>query len=199
MDDFRRMKHTGELTGLPMRNPNDLFLHRKMELVFLLLIAMTLPAQQLKRPSANLVDLKGQPHNFDEFSGSPAVINFWATWCVPCKDEMPRLQRLQDKYSSNGIKFVAIAIDDIDSRRKIPDVLKKRHIRLPVWQGASAETLKELDLGEIVPATVIVDADGRIIGKIEGEAREKDVTSRLDWLLGGRKGKPPKAIQRNDW
>ena len=182
-----------------MRNPNDLSLHRKMEVVFLLLTAMALPAQQLKRPSATLVDLKGQPHSFDELLGSPAVINFWATWCDPCKDEMPRLQRLQDKYISNGIKFVAISIDDIDSRGKIPELLKKRHLQFPVWQGATAETLKELDLGEIVPATIIVDADGKIVGRIEGEAREKDVTSRLDWLLGGRKGKPPKAVQKNDW
>lgn len=182
-----------------MRNSNDLFLNRKIEMVFLFLIAMASPAQQLKRPSATLVDLKGQPHSLDEFLGSPAVINFWATWCVPCKDEMPRLQKLQDKYISNGIKFVAISIDDVASRGKIPEVLKKRHLQLPVWQGATAETLKELDLGEIVPATVIVDANGRIIGRIEGEAREKDVTSRLDWLLGGRKGKPPKAVQKNDW
>jgi thiol-disulfide isomerase/thioredoxin len=182
-----------------MRNPNDLFLNRKMELVVLFLIAIALPAQQLKRPSVTLVDLKGQPHRFEELVGSPAVINFWATWCAPCKDEMPRLQKLQDKYISNGVKFVAISIDDADSRGKIPDVVIKRHIRMPIWYGASAETLKELNLGEIVPATVIVDADGNIIGRIEGEAREKDVTSRLDWLLGGRKGKQPKAVQKNDW
>ncbi|WP_260705939.1 TlpA family protein disulfide reductase [Edaphobacter flagellatus] len=182
-----------------MRNPNDLFLNLKIEVVFLLLMAVVSPGQVLKRPSAALVDPNGKPHSFDELAGSPAVINFWATWCVPCKDEMPRLQRLQEKYASNGIKFVAVAIDDADSRGKIPDVLKKRHIQFPVWQGASAETLKELDLGEMVPATVIVDADGKIIGRIEGEAREKDITSRLDWLLGGRKGKQPKAVQKNDW
>jgi hypothetical protein len=59
--------------------------------------------------------------------------------------------------------------------------------------------LKELALGELVPATVILDADGMLVGRIEGEASEKDIASRLDWLLSGRQGKQPKLVQKNDW
>ena len=60
-------------------------------------------------------------------------------------------------------------------------------------------TLADLKLGELVPATLILDAAGEPIGKIEGEAREKDVRSRLDWLLSGKQGKAPKLVQKNDW
>jgi hypothetical protein len=68
-----------------------------------------------------------------------------------------------------------------------------------VWTGASEKTLQELGLGVLVPATLILDENGVAIGKIEGEAREKDLTSRLDWLLNGRQGKQPRLVQKNDW
>lgn len=181
----------------------DLLFNLKVEMVILLLllllISTSVPSQQLKESSAALIDLNGQPHRLNELRGSPAVINFWATWCIPCKDEMPRLQKLQERYAASGVKFVAISIDDINSRNKIPDLLRKRNFRLPVWQGASSDTLRELSLGEIVPATVVVDVEGNVISRIEGEAREKDIASRLDWLLNGRKGKAPKPVQKNDW
>jgi thiol-disulfide isomerase/thioredoxin len=194
-----RKNDSGLSRRLPMRNLADLLLNQKVEMVFLLLISVFTSAEKLKEPTRPLVDLNGKPHMLNEFIGSPTVINFWATWCIPCKDEMPRLQKLYERYAGNGIKFVAISIDAADSRGKIPDLLKKRNFRVPVWQGASSETLKELDMGEMVPATVIIDAEGNVVGRIEGEAREKDITSRIDWLLEGRKGKPPKPIQKNDW
>ncbi len=153
--------------------------------------------QALREPSAVLTDLKGNRRRIEELHGTPAVINFWATWCMPCKSEMPRLVKLQERYPR--VRFVAISIDSADAREKIPGLIAKRKFSLPVWQGASADTLKELELGELVPATVILDTDGMLVGRIEGEASEKDISSRLDWLLNGRQGKQPKLIQKNDW
>jgi thiol-disulfide isomerase/thioredoxin len=192
-------KHTWVSLKLAMRYLVDLFLNQKVEIAFLLTLSLFASGEKLKEPAVKLVDLDGRPHVLHEFLGSTTVINFWATWCVPCKDEMPRLQKLYDRYAAEGVKFVAISIDDQDSRNKIPGMLKKRNFHVPVWQGASADTLKELSLGELVPATVIVDAEGNIVGRIEGEARERDITSRLDWLRDGRRGKSPKPVQKNDW
>ena len=195
-----RNDDTRSLGKLAMRNLMDLCLNRKVEMVLLLLsVSILASAEKLKEPTSRLVDLNGQPHVLGEFLGSITVINFWATWCVPCRDEMPRLQKIYDRYAAEGIKFVAISIDDADSRSKIPGLLQKRNFHLPVWQGASPETLKELNLGELVPATVILDAEGNIVGRIEGEARERDITSRLDWIRDGRRGKQPKLVQKNDW
>lgn len=176
----------------------ELRIHRMVEML-LLLLTLTASAEKLREPSAKLVDLSGQPHTISELQGTVTVVNFWATWCVPCKDEMPRLQKLYERYSAQGVKFVAISIDEDAAQKKIPALLEKRKFHLPVWQGASADSLKELSLGELVPATVILDANGEIVGRIEGEAREKDITSRLDWVLNGRQGKPPKPVQKNDW
>jgi len=187
------------MTSLNQKNtPLELLLCTFFATVFLLAPMREFAhGQTLREPSTVLTDLQGQRHRIEELHGTPAVINFWATWCMPCKSEMPRLVKLQQRYPK--VRFVAISIDSADARAKIPGVIAKRKFSLPVWQGASADTLKELELGELVPATVILDPDGMLVGRIEGEASEKDISSRLDWLLNGRQGKQPKVVQKNDW
>lgn len=156
-------------------------------------------AGERKLPETKYVGLDGSAHSLAELRGHVAVVNFWATWCGPCREEMPRLQKISEEYTAKGVTFVAIALDEADTQAKIPSVVENRQFRIPVWKGATAETLKELDLGVLVPATLIVDEHGAVIGKIEGEARDKDIRSRLDWVLQGRQGKQPKVIQKNDW
>ena len=143
--------------------------------------------------------LDGSKHNLQELRGHPSVVNFWATWCGPCKVEMPRLQKLAEAYTPRGVTFVAISLDAPETQDKIQSVVIKRGLRVPVWTGATERTLAELDLGVLVPATLVLEESGVVIGKIEGEARDKDVQSRLDWLLAGRQGKQPKIVQKNDW
>ncbi len=143
--------------------------------------------------------MDGSTHELKELRGHAAVVNFWATWCGPCKVEMPRLQKLADAYAPRGVSFVAISLDAPETHGKIPAVVAKRGLRMPVWTGATDQTLAGLELGVLVPATLVLDADGTVIGKIEGEAREKDVQTRLDWLLEGKQGKQPKVVQKNDW
>ena len=141
----------------------------------------------------------GSVHTLAELRGQPAVVNFWATWCGPCRDEMPRLQKLAEQYQSQGVRFVAISLDAPETQGKIDTLLNQSGFHLPVWTGASETTLAELHLGILVPATLILDSEGQVLGKIEGEARDKDVRSRLDWLLNGRQGKQPGIVQKNDW
>lgn len=150
-------------------------------------------------PAMQFKGLDGSTHDLRELRGHPAVVNFWATWCGPCKVEMPRLQRLAEAYAARGVQFVAISLDAPETQGKIPAVLLKRGLRIPVWTGATDRTLGELELGVLVPATLVLDAEGEVVGRIEGEAREKDVQSRLDWVLEGRQGKQPKVVQKNDW
>jgi len=150
-------------------------------------------------PAAALTALDGSPHAIRELRGHPAVVNFWATWCGPCREEMPLLQKMADAYAAKGVTFIAISIDQPAARAKIPAMVAKRGLHIPVWTGASMDTLKQLQLGDIVPATLVLDENGEVIGRIEGEARERDIRTRLDWILGGKSGKPPKPIQKNDW
>ena len=141
----------------------------------------------------------GAEHTLSDLRGHPAVVNFWATWCGPCREEMPRIQKLADEYAAKGVRFVAISLDAPETRGKIPTLLNQRKFRVPVWTGADENTLTELKLGVLVPATIILDENGDVVGRIEGEASDRDIRSRVDWLLAGRVGKQPKAIQKNDW
>ncbi len=166
-------------------------------LPFLLVPAHT--AAEPAAPSIQFEDREGSTHQFEELRGHPAVVNFWATWCGPCREEMPRLQKLSEDYAAQQVRFIAVSIDAPDTRSKIDSIVQKRNFHLPIWIGASDETLAALNLGKLVPATLILDAEGEIIGKIEGEVREKDVRARLDWALHGHHGKQPSIVQRNDW
>lgn len=143
--------------------------------------------------------MDGQSHSLAELKGHMAVVNFWATWCGPCREEMPRLQRLADEYTPKGVTFVALSLDDPETQKKIDQVVAKRGFKIPVWTGATEQTFQQLELGVLVPTTLMLDEHGDVVGKIEGEARDKDIRSRLDWVLNGRQGKQPKVVQKNDW
>lgn len=157
------------------------------------------PQPKTLDPTPQFRDRDGRPHALAELKGHVSVVNFWATWCIPCREEMPRLQRLSEEYAPRGVTFVALSLDDADAQKKIDQVVTKRGFRITVWTGATEQNFKELDLGQLVPATLILDENGAVVGKIEGEARDKDIRSRLDWVLNGRKGKQPKIVQKNDW
>jgi thiol-disulfide isomerase/thioredoxin len=148
-------------------------------------------------PDFTLTNLDGKTHSLAEYRGKIVVLNFWATWCLPCREEMPMLSKLALKYDEKDVAFLAASIDDTQTQSKIPHFLEKKKITLPVFTGATANTLKQFDLGEIVPATLILDRDGSPAFRIEGEASKKDISSRLDWLLSDRSGKQPKLLIKN--
>jgi thiol-disulfide isomerase/thioredoxin len=148
-------------------------------------------------PDLTLTNLDGKTHSLAEYRGKIVVLNFWATWCLPCREEMPMLSKLAPKYDEKDVAFLAASIDDAQTQGKIAHFLEKKKITLAVFTGATPETLKEFNLGEIVPATLILDRDGAPAFRIEGEASKKDVASRLDWLLSERSSKQPKILVKN--
>jgi thiol-disulfide isomerase/thioredoxin len=153
--------------------------------------------QATPAPDFTLTNLEGKAHSLAEYRGRIVVLNFWATWCLPCREEMPMLSKLSPKYDGKNVAFLAASIDDAQSQPKIARFLEKKKITLAVFTGASPETLKQFNLGEIVPATLILDRDGTPTFRIEGEASKKDISSRLDWLLSERLGKQPKILIKN--
>jgi thiol-disulfide isomerase/thioredoxin len=160
-------------------------------------LALALTARSDSYPELSVKDLSGQPQSLSAYKGKILVVNFWATWCGPCREELPMLNQLAGQYSPGDVAFVAISLDDATTRSQIPKFLEKKKITLPVWTGATPDTLKQLDLGKIVPATIILDRDGTSVGRIMGEAQRKDITSRVDWLLNGRTGEAPQPVVKH--
>jgi thiol-disulfide isomerase/thioredoxin len=148
-------------------------------------------------PDLTLTTLDGKTHSLTEYRGKIVVLNFWATWCLPCREEMPMLSKLAPKYDEKDVAFLAASIDDAQTQSKIAHFLEKKKITLAVFTGTTPDTLKQFQLGEIVPATLILDRDGTSTFRIEGEASKKDISSRLDWLLSDRSAKQPKVLIKN--
>lgn len=142
-------------------------------------------------------DLSGKFHSLSEYRGKIVVLNFWATWCGPCRDEMPMLSQLAKESAFQDVVFLAVSLDDSKSQLKIPRFLEKKKITLPVFTGATPATLREFQLGEIVPATVILDRQGIPAFRIMGQASRKDVLARVNWLLSDRSAKSPRPLLKN--
>jgi thiol-disulfide isomerase/thioredoxin len=155
------------------------------------------PAQTPLPPSFTFNDLSGKSHSLSDYHGKIVVLNFWATWCLPCRDEMSMLSKLSKDFASQDVVLLADSLDDAKSRSKIPRFLEKKKITLSVFTGATPATLRDFQLGEVVPATIILDRNGSAIFRIMGQASKKDISSRLNWLLSDRSSKSPKSLLKN--
>src|SRR5260370_14807671 len=169
---------------------------------FLIATILTLPpfvvcAQSPPPPELSFNDLSGKPHSLSNYRGKIVVLNFWATWCLPCRDEMPMLSKLSKDFAPQDVVFLAVSLDDAKSQSKIPRFLEKKKIALSAFTGATPATLHDLQLGELVPATVILDRNGSPLFRIMGQASKKDISSRLGWLLSDRSSKSPKPLLKN--
>jgi thiol-disulfide isomerase/thioredoxin len=128
-----------------------------------------------------LKDLSGQEYRLSHWQGKLVLFNFWASWCVPCKHEIPALIAAQQKYGSKGFQVIGIAVDDPDPAR---DAAKKLGIDYPVLQD-SPDVLVPLmsslgnDQGGL-PFSAWVGADGRIFDRTLGELDEKELDSEIE-------------------
>jgi thiol-disulfide isomerase/thioredoxin len=148
-------------------------------------------------PKLSLKDLNGQPQKLSALRGKTVVLNFWATWCEPCQEELPRLSKLSQNYKEKNVEFVAVSIDAAKDRDKIGPLLHRLDVTLDIWTGADLDTLEKFGLGNVVPGTMVIDEKGQVVARVMGEARDEDVRAPLDWLLSGRLGAaPPPLLKR---
>lgn len=160
----------------------------------LLIAAVPLAAKRVPDPGFKTLD--GQSRKLSALHGQIVVVNFWATWCAPCQEELPRLSQLAAAYAGKPVSFVFISIDEPKNRAKIPATLARLNVTFDSWVNADTETLDQFGLGNIVPGTMVLDEDGAIVARVMGEAKEDDVHKAVDWLLGGKAGPAPPALTK---
>jgi thiol-disulfide isomerase/thioredoxin len=122
----------------------------------------------------SLFDVNGEKRYLSEWKGKIIVINFWATWCAPCREEIPAFIELQNQYFSHGIQFIGVALQEAE---EIRDFLDEFKVNYPSLVG-SAEVIKISkklgnDIGA-VPYTVIIDRDGTVSFTHRGPLSKKD-------------------------
>ena len=125
--------------------------------------------------AAELIDLRGNKVSMASLRGKPLVVNFWATWCGPCKEEMPDFQRLATGEMRDRIKVVGIGIDNADNMRSFADRIG---ITYTLLEGGaeSLDMLKALgNQAGGLPFTLVIDADGKSVMVRLGRASYEDL------------------------
>ncbi len=133
--------------------------------------------------SLPLTDVAGRTQRLDQWRGKVLVINYWATWCAPCRDEMPGFSRLHEKYQSKGIQFVGISIDDA---AKIAEFQKMTPVSYPLLIGDMNTMTKSAELGnsrQALPFTAVFDREGNLAMTKLGRWSEADLEPKLNELM----------------
>lgn len=127
-------------------------------------------------PELSLVDLAGHPVSLKDHLGSVVLVNLWATWCPPCKEEMPTLQTFYEKYKADG--FVLLAIDQEETLEVVEPFVKEFGLTFPVWLDEDYQAQRVFNTMNL-PSSYVIDRDGRVrlmwIGGISKKNLEKYV------------------------
>src|SRR3981081_4084386 len=127
-------------------------LPRYLLILTTLMLSLSGAPKELPKSDLTLKDMKGQKVRLRDYRGKVVVLNFWATWCGPCKAELPMLVEAAKDYGSRGVVFVAVSLDDEKTKQYVPAFVSEHHIGFPVWLGATGDDLGKLGMGEAVPA-----------------------------------------------
>ena len=127
------------------------------------------PADGRTAPSLALQDLEGRRHTLAGYRGSVVLVNFWATWCEPCRREMPSIQRLKEKLSDQPFIVLAVNVDEPEAR--VRKFLKSAGVDLPILLDPNKKVTHEWR-ARMLPVTYIIGRDGRVRYRLVGD---------LDW------------------
>jgi len=139
-------------------------------------------------PDFTLESLEGRNMRLSDFRGKAVLLNFWATWCSPCKIEMPWFIELQNEYASQGLQIVGVAMDD-SSREDIAKFAKDMGVNYPVLIGKEA-------VGDAyggvpaLPESFFIGRDGKIVDKIIGLRGKGDIEDAIRKALNTRAAAP---------
>jgi thiol-disulfide isomerase/thioredoxin len=146
-------------------------------------------------PNFALPDMDGATHYLSEWRGRPLLINFWASWCEPCRREIPLLEQVRRENAQNKLEIVGIAIDQAEPVKKIA---KDLGIDYPVLIGdkGGLEAVSAFGMDTVLPFTVFADAQGQIVKVKVGELHRDEATFILARLVDLSAGKLTLAAAR---
>ena len=162
-----------------------------------LLLPLSGISQHSRGVELSLKSIDGQGVRLKDYRGKIVVVNFWASWCGPCRAEMPLLAKAEEDYRSADAIVIAASVDDAKTRNQVRTFVDRIQGRLLVCIGANSDDLDRLGMGPAVPSTAFLDQQGHIVFRITGPMREEELRERLDWLVGSRAGPAPAAFVKH--
>lgn len=147
-------------------------------------------------PEVILPDREGMKHRLSEWRGHPLMVNFWATWCEPCRREIPLLRTLRKEHGPEGLEVVGIAVDFPDAVRRYAS---ESGIDYPILVGEDGgmAAISALGMDTVLPFTVFADGEGRIVTVRVGELRPAEARLILDRMREARIGRVTLAEARS--
>lgn len=143
------------------------------------------------RPDLALPDPDGQTHRLSDYSGRRVLLNFWATWCEPCKIEMPWLVDLQKKYRPQGLEIVGVAMDD-SGEKTIADFAHKMQVNYTVLVGS--EKVAQMYGGlDGLPTSFFLGRDGKVVDTALGLVSESTIEDAIKKSLATSGGSATRA------
>jgi thiol-disulfide isomerase/thioredoxin len=152
--------------------------------VLLVTLSITVVGQSSSPKTLKLTDINGRVLSVDDYKGKVLLVNFWATWCIPCRTEIPDLVRLQKKYRSNGLRIVGITYPP-EKISEVRSLVRQLKMNYPVVMGTK-ETKSLFTSSETLPMTIVIDSDGDVRGVIEGIMYLDEFDQKVRPLLNDR-------------
>ena len=124
------------------------------------------PQEGYLAPRFSLRNLKGNLEGLDDHSGKVIIVNFWATWCVPCVKEMPSFESLYRRYRSQRLTLLAVSLDKGDSA-KVQEFADKHKLSFPILLDTEG-VAEKLYPSFSIPFTYVIDKQGRVVARVDG-------------------------------
>ncbi|MGQ9928155.1 MAG: TlpA family protein disulfide reductase [Chloroflexaceae bacterium] len=129
-------------------------------------------------PSAEFTTGRGERVNVADLRGNPAVINFWATWCAPCREEIPVLQAAHAEHGQRGVAFLAVT-DELPTI--VRPFMEEINMTLPVWYDPGGRAGQRYAI-QSIPTTFFLDADGRLVARHTGALTRRQLEAYLQQI-----------------
>lgn len=138
-----------------------------------------------KAPDFTLEDMQGNKVSLSDFEGKVVIINFWATWCPPCIEEMPSMEKLQERFKGEDFVLLAVNVEE-NSRKIVERFLKKNPFSFPVLLDEDA-VVQQIYGAYRFPETVIVGRNGDVVARIVGGRNwmDPEILRVLDFMVKG--------------
>jgi thiol-disulfide isomerase/thioredoxin len=130
-----------------------------------------------------LPNVDGKDESLAQWRGKLLVVNFWATWCAPCREEMPEFVRFQEEFGAKGLQFVGIAVDDADKVRQFAAEIRLNYPALIGGYGAMELSRTLGNRVMALPFTIVVGRDGKVAHTHLGPLKSDQLRRLVDQLI----------------
>jgi len=146
--------------------------------------ALETPAKpKRKLLSFTLADLSGRPVKLSTWRGHPLIVDFWATWCPPCRKEVPELNAIYKKYRARGLVVLGVSVDKVqgDGVKSVRPFAREFKVSYPILMADDA-LVEAMDLDNI-PTTLFINSKGQTVARLEGRGKSGELTTAAKTLF----------------